>query len=303
MIENLEWLTRNTLRSFPIKEDAPVVALNTGWTLPNFLLADASLVVPEAEQGLYVSAVTISSRIISVIIASVKTGASLALATTTQGIDAPYARVAVQPLTEGVSGYVSFGSALSEETFAILQKAPGMHVFHPGVLLEAKAYLETGLFPVRSLSLVGMSKIHGETILDASSALEIAVSEGEDNGDPLTFLTLNLTDPTRFLSPCEVSTTPCECPQMPIHSINGVTGDEDGRITIEIVDENGKIYLLGPETLSLSITRTGIELCSRPVMPDEHGRLPSQSGDFTQDAKPETSYKNPADSTFPNPLL
>lgn len=304
MIQNHEWLTRNTLRSFPLIEDVRAVATNTGWTLPNFLLADISLIVPEAEHGLYVSAVTITPRIISIIIASVLTGKSVALATSTRDISPVYERVEVRPLADGVSGTVTFGSALEDENFAQLQQHQGLHSFDIGVKLETKAYLDTGLFPVRSLSIFNAPQISGSVSLKAGERLTIDASVGDDNGDPLTFLVLNLVDPTAFLSPCESGTTPCECPVTPIYTINGVTGDVDHRITIEIVDEDGNVYLLAPGILSFTIIKDGTTLCERPVMPDAYGRLPNSAGAYFEDAPPPlTSYQAPGDTTFPLPTI
>lgn len=302
-MENSEWLTRNCSRSFPLREDASRLSLNTQWTLPDFFLADASLTVPEADPGIYLGAVMISNKILTVVLASIATGASIAYASVVQGVNNSLDKVAVTPLIPGVSGYLTFGTALDPENFALLQQHQGQHVFATGLILEARCILDTGIFPVTSMAALAAKKITGVVSIDGTDELLIGLGAGEDQGDPVAFLTLSLKNPSRFLSPCEHPMTVCDCPEMPILTINGVAPDQNGTITIEVVDQNGNVYLVDPSVLNFLITRSGIELCNRPKMPDQYGRLPDGTGQYSGDLPPATPYRNPGDTGFPNPLL
>jgi len=298
-----EWLNQNCLRSFPLAEDTGRASLNMGWALPDFILCDASLVVQECDAGIYIQSCTITERVLSIVLASVATGAAIGTASVVKGIDGAYARKSLHALVDGVRGFITFGTPFEPGNSEILQRHRGFHIFPTSMVLESHVVLATGPFPVQSLGVSGISGTSGLIEFGGTSAMQISMTQGTHNGDPLDMLQIGLSDPTRFLSPCEQAVTPCDCAAMPILSINGVVPDEQGIITIELVDDNGQVRKLGADVLLFLLTRTGVALCARPVMPDQYGRLPSGSGDFEQDAKPVTDYKVVGDETFPSPVL
>lgn len=297
MIENLEWLNRNALRAYPFAENSPRASINTGWLLPDFLVVDCNLLVQESPEGIYCSAVTITPRVVSVVLASVSTGQSLALASLTEGNDP---QIEVHPLSVGVSGTLTFGPVFEGGNRETLQKHRGLHLFPTSATLETRAYLETGAFPVRGIGIAGSPLLQGTVEIEASDTLKIDVSQGLSGGDPITFFTLGLRKPGDFLSPCEIKTTACDCQAEPIVSINNVLPDESGKIEITLEDSNGRVYQMDPATLSFSLLRTGEALCRRPAMPDAYGRLPV-GGRYTQDEKPVTPYVSLQDTSFPSP--
>lgn len=303
MILNLGWLGRNCVRNYPLREDAPRLALNTSWELNNRILADVFVVAPELEDGVYVSSVTVTRRIISVTFSSTKDDRALGCASAIYGVDEPFARKPLQALEPGVSGTVTFGTILAADFFEDPGLVTGMHLFPSTSLLEARACLSTGPFPVQGLSINGLPKLNGSVELQTNDQLFITRTDGVEGGEPVTYLTLDLVNPASFLSPCEVPTSPCQCSKIPIQNINGVVGDENGAITIEIVDENGAITLLGTSLLNFRMLRTGNVVCERPPMPDEYGRLPDGTGNYAWDTKPITDYTNPLDESFPNPII
>lgn len=298
MINTHGWLNRNSLRAYPIRENAFRESFSTGWLLPDHLLADAFLIIPEDGDSVYVSSVTISRMILSVCFSSVISGAVLGSVSAVAGVDRAYAQKQVSPLSDGVSGYVAFGSILDTLSFDHLPL--GQHLFDSSVRLETRSVIATGPFPVKSLSAHGRKTIGGSVTLDPGSSMVVSTSTDVDDGDPITYITVGLAIPEEFLSPCETPTSNCQCPSVPITSINGVVGDIDGNITIELLDENASITLMSESVLNFILTRTG-ESCSRPVMPDEYGRLADSTGDYTHDIKPITPYKSPEDTTFPEP--
>ena len=300
-MDNLEWLTRNTLRSYPIREDGKAVSLNTQWTLPDFLVADCLATVSSAPLGLYLSGVHVTRSILTLFLADVATGRTLGSATALLGVNSSMESLPIVPMGSDLSGSIILGTALDPDRFA--QLPPGLHLFPPSARLEDHCLIETGLFPVRSLRARNGAPLNGLVQLEKGSGLKIDVSTGVDSGDPVRLLTLSLVNPQEFISPCETRATPCQCSGIPVMSINGVLPDSDGIITIVIDDPSGEIDLSGLSALNLLITRTGLSLCSKPLMPDPYGRLPDPSGSYTKDKPPIAAYQNPSDVNFPTPVI
>ena len=111
MIEIHGWLNRNSRRTFPIREDSKLVAENTGWRIPDGLIADLFVVAPAA-QSLCITAVTVTSRIVSVVIGDAVTGESVATASAVIGEGRPYAKKSLIPIAPGVAGTITFGLSL-----------------------------------------------------------------------------------------------------------------------------------------------------------------------------------------------
>jgi hypothetical protein len=300
MIQNHEWLTRNSVRTFPIREGSIVVA-QSGWSLDPALIVDAKMVADlPGETTFCLHSVTITPLMCSAVIGDAVTGESLGYAVFTQGVDSVMIPTRIHSVIDGFAGFITFGPALFQENYGNLPR--GIHQFGSSTLLETRCGISLGTFPVRSVS-SGGTAASGKINVVTGNSLITSISKGEDDGDQVDIVQLSLVDPVKFLSPCEGRTSPCECRSMPINSINGVVGDESGLITIELEDENGNVFLLGKSRLQLSMIRSAQSLCSKVRVPDQHGRLPGPSGDYSGDAKPVAIYKNPQDTTFPDPAL
>lgn len=301
MISNHEWLARNSIRSFPVREGAIVVSSSSGWSLAPGLIVDAKFTSDLSEgTSFFLHSVTVSPRICSIVIGDSTTGDSLGCAAFVRGVNGVAMPIPIRPVVDGFAGFVTFGPAMLDEMFDSIPK--GMHMFGPDTLFEARCGISIGSMPVRSLATPSGSAGGSITVV-TNDSLFLSVSRGEDDGDPVDMIQLSLVDPVKFLSPCEGKTSPCECRSIPISSVNGVAGDADGVITLELEDENGNIYLLGKSSLQVSILRSAQALCSKVKTPDQYGRLPGPSGSYDSDAKPVSSYKNPKDKTFPEPVI
>lgn len=300
MIKHHEWLTRNSLRSFPVQEGARVIA-DSGWTLDPALIVDVSIMGDSAFSSICLQSVTITKSLCSVVFADPVSGTALASASVLIGTDLPMVQKPLLPLIDGIGGHISFGPAILAERYFGLPR--GFHLFGQFAVLESRCFLMTGEFPVSGLDVRGLGIVHGDVNIESGDALAVAISEDSLDGDPLQVATLSLKNPSQFLSPCEEKTTPCDCLNTPVRMINNIPGDSNGIIFIEIEDVNGNIYALDASTLAFLISRTGSDLCRRPKMPDEYGRLPDSSGAYDKDALPATTYKNPLDTTFPEPPL
>lgn len=301
-MKNHEWLTRNSLRAFPVREGGRIIASNSGWSLDPSLIVDASIFsdIP-GDVRFCLQSVTVTKAICSVVIGDAVSGSSLGYVNFVSGADNPFSQKPLVPFGEGFSGFISFGPAVLPENYTRLPQ--GIHEFGNTALLEARCGMSIGPFPVKTMRVSGFEEIRDNVIFQHGDALKFTLSDGEHEGDPMKLILLSLVNPSQFLSPCENKTTPCECKSPPISFINGVGGDEDGRVTIELVDENGNIFLLGQSTLQFSIVQTAEELCSRQLVPDQYGRLPGPSGNYAEDLPPINGYKNPSDTTFPLPVI
>lgn len=281
-INALEWLNRNCLRSFPLAEDGYHRSINTQWDLPNELIADSFLVIPSGRVVL--GSVTVTERIISVTLAR-PDGTTLAIAMAVLGRDSSFSRVAVQAMVPGVSGFLSFGSIMEPEAFASLPQ--GSHLFRDAYL-ENRTVINSGDFPLTSISGLGYGDpMTGVMELRTAGDMLVGVSVGEDEGDPLYMMTLSLIKPENYLSPCEEKPTPCACLKTPIRFLNSVPPDDEGNITIEVVDDKGNVIPMGVHGLAFSILTTGDLLCTKPAMPDAIGRLPVN---YDLDKDPITAY-------------
>jgi len=285
----IEWLNRNSLRSFPIREDANTVSLNTLWTLPTGVLADIFITGPGLEKGVYLSSVCITQQIISVSFAN-SNGTTIATASAVSGVDNSYSRFPLQSIQVGVSGSVSFGDILEPVNFATLPL--GIHLFSSNCQLETRTLMDTGIPPVYALSTISPGLFQGTVSINTNTGFIVMESQGTDNNDPISIFTFSLNSPAVFLSPCENPSTPCECPSTPIYFLNNVPPDANGLITIELILLSGEIIplLINPSTLAFSILATGDSLCQKPQMPDQWGRLPGPAGNYITDKNPIIPY-------------
>lgn len=292
------WLNRNAARAYPLREDGAVVSENTFWRIPTGLIVDLFVVAPGAID-VCITAITVTSRIVSVVIGDPATGDSLATASAVLGEGTPYVRKDLTAIAAGVSGSITFGPLVADGAHGWGPEDHGQHLFGVKTPLETRCVMNPGPFPITALSPRRHDVMNGLVTLAGNDQVTIGLSTGDDDGDPVSLISIDLTDPAGFVSPCETRESPCQCRSMPVLSINGVLPDANGRITLEIVDEFGRILPLGPHILNLLITRTSEDVCIKPLMPDDYGRLPDALGNYDKDLAPVTDYRNPADSTFP----
>lgn len=290
MSVNPEWLNKNSLRSFPVREGANPVALS-GIGLSNSAIVDLSISSSlDPDSRFFIRSVTSSPKIFSVSICD-QNKRSLAVANC---IKFSETTVELDPLIEGIVGSVTFGSGIND--FPI-----GFHDFVLSAPVEVRCGISLGPFPVQSVSSLYGDKMTGDVSFLGGDQLRIETFEMLISGKVTKAIKMSLGDMSRFLSPCENRTTTCDCDKTPIRSINGVTPNESGVIYIEVEDENGSISLIDAHTLGLLITRSSIDLCIKPEVPDEYGRIASASGSFESDKIPLTPYKAAGDTAFPSP--
>jgi hypothetical protein len=136
-IKLLEWLSRNALRSFPIREDTTAVS-PAGFSLPNDLLVDAIISVPGDDTDVCVGAVCLTPRIVTVVLVSQQTGETLGTATAFPGATDPYSSIAIVPAIDGVAGFLTFGPFIENGINDALPGFAGSHVFFGRPVLESR---------------------------------------------------------------------------------------------------------------------------------------------------------------------
>lgn len=220
---HIEWCNENEGRAYPVSETATRVD-DTGKTLPNDIIADMGLVLPQLYSELRISSVYVSPQIVSVAI-SCSTGGLLTGSFSRTGL-VPYAAYALTPLVEGVSGWIVFGNhrAVVSERFLFSTAAQA------GVELRA----------VRLIPPPGVTKFlrrggdptvqaQGLIRLEADSSFEII--KDPDNAQNI-IVRLRQDSQARFSEPCSQQASADFCGVPPIRRIANVPAGSTGEIGI-----------------------------------------------------------------------
>lgn len=281
---HLEWLNKNSLRSYPIREDQSLYALD-GFEVPNDLLVDIKVSTPYETDSMGILSVFVTPSIISINFCN---NDSIPVATVVFpiGNDNIYDTVPLHPLVDGFTGNATCGPAVSSDSARSLM--PGHHIFSSPCWLEKSTCIGLWEFPVRSIRAGGFEALNGNVELVFSGDIRSTVSSGVDGSNkPSTFVLLELENQEDYLSKCQKVQNPFECGKTPVMSINGVSPDEDGNINLNFIGFDD--IVVSGETILISKTATVNELCpqaSRPAMPDNCGNLPGSQLNST----PVSSY-------------
>lgn len=106
-----------------------------------------------------------------------------------------------------------------------------------------------------------MERLYGDIILKAGANMDIRVSKTENSS----IIVFSAIDGSGLTDKCECAVND---EMIPITSINGITADENGAITVSgVPDENGNVNISGSDCLSITADAHGIVLqdtCSEP---------------------------------------
>lgn len=267
-----EWLSRNSVRSYPIRQDAPRTA-SSGFSIPDSLLADVFLCVDNEPNGICISSVCITPAIVTVVFASVTSGESVAMASAFPGRDEALRRKEVHSISSGVSGYVVFGSFLDEEFSDVVSSFSGTNRFDRSCVLETRCVVDVPKFPVASLrASSSLETISGDATMSFGGNLVAAITSGTDlDSEELTYVTISLEDPAQFAPVCAEAPDQSLCGSYPILSINDVVPDINGNITVEFVGFTSEQIA---SVMKASLLLTGSAFCSKPALPNDSGQLP-----------------------------
>lgn len=267
-----EWLSLNNGRSFPIREDASRIS-PTGFVIPYNLLVDLNVCVANEPAGVYISAVCLTPKIVTIVLASVATGTTLATCSAFPGKDRPWISKPVDPIADGVAGFAAFGSFLDDGHSDAFRSFKGTNQFDTSCIVEARCVIDIASFPVTSIRASSATEnLSGSATLTVGGDMSVAVSNGEDDDqEVLTYLTLSLNNPEDFIPACATAPDQSLCASNPILSINDTVPDENGNITIEFI---GFTTEQMAEVLKAYLLLTGTAFCPAIPIPDDIGQLP-----------------------------
>lgn len=293
-ITHLEWLNRNSLRAYPLREDAEP-KLNSGEALPNDVLVDIFVVASLAgNNSAAITSITFTQKTVTVMIGDESTGATIGYATAVLGSDPPNSSISIQS-PEGLgSGTVTFGNILNTSRRTDFVDIQGVHSFGSPIPLEHRCSLVTGRPIVESLSVhLQEGEVLDVPVIGLGREIRATISTETIGGCDETVVELYLANPEEFLPDCYPKYVDplCFCGQLPIISINGVERDPSD-LGIDLVFGNGLVGLVTNDNdrslVALTVEQPGDEVCfEEPVIPDEYGRL---GPNFNQDCPPDTNY-------------
>lgn len=217
-----EWQNENSLRAYPLADDAPATAV-----IPEWLLSDLRVTCSDEYDLVYVSGVYVSHALLSVAVSGRRGGQTVGLLARTVTRDElePDRAYSMDRISDTASGAVSFGEPPSDAMMVKLAFTP-----------EEAPLAESAVTRVRT---PGVTKVvdpfHGTEatgIIDLSGNSEFRTSVDPD--DPQTIV-VTLSDLYRDLttSVCDAVPGFDTCGRTPVRSINGVAPTDDGTITID----------------------------------------------------------------------
>ena len=271
-IQQPEWLSRNNLRSFPIKENSPRIA-SSGFDIPNNLIVDAFIFAENETDGVCLSAICITSKLLTVVLSSVSSGKTLATASILSTTSASQRSIALNPVSSGVAGTITFGSFFDSDFSKFSNKYQGTNSFGLSCVLETRCTIGLTSFPIKSIRANRFpNKISGNVTIETPSGISIAETYGTDSdGEKLTFLTFSLDNPESFIPTCYETINKSLCLRPPILSINTAVPDSNGNINVVFDGITSSLFSNVLEAYYLVPKKN---LCPDIPLPDSDGKLP-----------------------------
>jgi hypothetical protein len=281
-----DWLVRNSLRKYPFADTASHISDN-GTPLPEGFLVDANIWVPNYVYAggtlkyLYLSSAAVSGDVVSLTILGAMTMYApaeefvpIAVLSLPLPID-DYRNYPIEPLLEGVRGWVSFGPATRTSRFSLGFSSPEQTVFVP----KAVRYFSN--LPVERFTTVnGFSDAVGDVRLVPIAPMVGEIKTMLVEGEPTRTLVLSLTEDAdtlrEFAGPCGGTPESQTCNKTPIASISGVTPDCAGNITIDFQGLTVRAFS-GGGGLCIDSPINLVDTCGQSdELPDENGILPGE---------------------------
>jgi hypothetical protein len=216
------WYNENEGRAYPMREDSPRIDA-LGRKLPDDIIADASIVTPDGlEDDVFLLTVSLTPALVTLVIGTATQG--LLVGTFPKPLTL-YRPLPLDPLTDNVSGFVvlGHGAAAYQGTYSFNDAA--------STPFAVKALHTFDALPIPFIGKIGSPA----QILDL---IEIQtngnVQVRYDSGTNTIYLSLIESVRDAFVGPCAKGDSISGCGIPPIRSINGVTADGNGAITLEV---------------------------------------------------------------------
>jgi len=251
-VSNLQWCNLNELRNYPF-EDGVSRTSDSGKVLPDNILVDLNIAFPGTlGQEAFVSSIGITANLVSITVCA-KDGSTftpLAAFSITTDLLVPYSNYELRPMTDGVAGWVSFGTGI---------KTTGSWLFSDTTQTKllpkvAWAYVEEGVTGLGKLNTADL--LTGDIVFQAggSQLLIDYISSSnalarEINGSPVNAIVFSLNTNQYgkslyelFLGPCDTSPESGTCRKPAIFAINGAVPNCSGEITLQFSETSSNIY-------------------------------------------------------------
>lgn len=295
-VRTRNWYAARGTQAYPVDENATGLNDN-GVSLPHDILVDCSINWdPSYGQYAFISSVTVTDKIVSIIISACDTPTTassfipLAVVTTPQPVNA-FTHYAVEALQPGVAGFIVFGDV--RDTYSGRFSTPAQSLLRP-----ACAY-PTHSFSVPTVRKYGMDVgLRGLVQLAGIDDIEVVPAQVVINNVETAVIAFRLAASTTLRTPLRDYTGPCasrpeseNCIDAGIEKINEISPDENGNINIIFQD-----LIAGPYGSSCNSEAAGItidqELGLADVCPD------NDYGKFSGSARCSlTEYSTSSDSS------
>lgn len=215
------WLTENSLRSYPLTEEATKVS-SEGVELPDGLIVDLFLTVPETvTYPCRISQISYTGRLVSLVIRDA-VDIVLGAVTVDAGQEGEYVTAAIHSSSQRDVGTVTLGPARAE--LAGVWPIGNLDFGTDGAVLEASTCPPLEVGPVTSLGIQGQAVVLRDDV-KLIPGTNIAL---EYDFDENAILIRVMSVETAFLPDCESGCVPEQCARTPIQTINGVGGTAFG---------------------------------------------------------------------------
>ena len=256
------WHDLNEQRAYPFVEMTSRVS-NTGDNLPDNILVDANIWIPEeAGNFVYVSSITISEKIVSITISACDEN-PFDCSSYTEGEGVLIGSLSVLKPVEifrnyelnvqypGAKGWVAFGSGARDTPNRSYRFSSPTQT-----MLVGKAARNYRSFPLDGVRKTGGSVLTGVVSLRSGNDIHIRSGTRTIGGvaTDVILVGLDIRDSydnlVNYLSVCDGRPESGTCGRNPIQTINSVSPDENGNLTIEFEQfgvSNGEISSPGTE--------------------------------------------------------
>lgn len=278
-----DFYNQNSLRRYPLDDTATGLS-DAGALLPNDLLLDCRLIFPRTYGNyVFLSSASASARLLSatfVATAAVDTVddfVPLGHATVVKDGSDSY-RVRIEPLIDGVSGWVVFGTP-SRTAFSGRFATPAQSLLLPRVCRSYRQPSVTGIGVFNRTLLRQLVSLDGGTDVEVLSAIR------EIDGSDRAAIVLRLKDRVGtnvldvYRGPCSGRAESNTCSKPPIESINEVRPDCDGNIEIVFTTTCAKLGTQDNVGAVLDYCLDLAYACTHVDRLPQDGRLPNEYDD------------------------
>ena len=277
-VRTRNWYAARGTQAYPVDENATGIS-DEGTSLPHDIIVDCSLNWdPGYGQYAFISSVTVTPKIVSIIISACNSTTTvagftpLAVVTTPQPVTA-FTHYAVEALQAGVAGFIVFGDVA--DTYTGRFSTPAQSLLRP-----ACAYPAHG-FSVPTVKKYGLNTgLKGLVQLIGADDIEVVPTQVTLNNVETDVIAFRLRAATTLRNPLREYIGPCgnrpeseNCVDAGIETINEIVPDEFGNINIVFQD-----MIVGPYGESCSSGAAGVtidqELGLADVCPDnDYGKF------------------------------